>query len=337
MHVLGVESSCDETAVAVYEGEKGLLAHAVYSQVDMHRFYGGVVPELASRDHIQKIIPLLNKTLAEAHLTLDGIDGVAYTKGPGLMGALLVGTLFAHGIAWSRNLPIVGIHHLEGHLLAPLLSMPSLAFPFLALLVSGGHTQLIAVFELGRYQVLGESLDDAAGEAFDKTARLLGLGYPGGPALAKLAQAGNPSAFNFPRPMINRKNLDFSFSGFKTAVAQQIAKKPLERQEAADVASSVQQAIVETLTIKSQRALEKTGFKQFVVTGGVSANTLLRQSLQKMASKLEVAVYFPQLEFCTDNAAMIALAGYHRLKAGQREGFSVEVKPRWELEDINFD
>lgn len=333
MYVLGVETSCDETAIAIY-GEQGLLAHAVYSQVDMHRMYGGVVPELASRDHIQKITPLFKQVLAQAKLDIKSLNGIAYTKGPGLIGALLVGALFAQSMAWACHIPAIGIHHLEGHLLAPLLSTPSPAFPFLALLVSGGHTQLIAVPELGRYQLLGESLDDAAGEAFDKTARLLGLGYPGGPALAKLAEGGNSKAFQFPRPMINHKNLNFSFSGLKTAVAQKVMRQTFELETRADIASSVQQAIVDTLTIKCQQALKETGFQRLVVTGGVSANTCLRQSLQIMTQKLNVSVYFPDVEFCTDNAAMIAFAGYHRLKAGQEEGLSVEVKPRWELEGL---
>ena len=334
MYVLGVESSCDETAVALYSSEKGLLSHLVYTQVEMHRKYGGVVPELASRDHIQKITPLLKQSLLAAGVELKTLNGVAYTKGPGLMGALLVGALFARAIAWTLNIPAVGVHHLEGHLLAPLLETKAPAFPFIALLVSGGHTQLISVQAFGCYQLLGESLDDAAGEAFDKTARLLGLDYPGGPALAKLAETGNPNAFDFPRPMRNRAGLDFSFSGLKTAVAQHVAGKTFERAELADIASSVQQAIVDTLTAKCQRALEKTGLRRLVVTGGVSANTLLRQSLQKMTEQTGVEVYFPRLDLCTDNAAMIAFAGYLRLKAGQKEGLSVEVKPRWSLEEI---
>jgi N6-L-threonylcarbamoyladenine synthase len=333
MYVLGVETSCDETAIAIY-GKKGLLSHAVYSQVDMHRIYGGVVPELASRDHIQKITPLLKQVLAQANVDIKDLDGIAYTKGPGLIGALLVGALFARSIAWACQIPAIGIHHLEGHLLAPLLSTPSPAFPFLALLVSGGHTQLIAVPELGRYQLLGESLDDAAGEAFDKTARLLELGYPGGPALAKLAEEGNPHAFQFPRPMINQKNLNFSFSGLKTAVAQKVMQQTLEPKIRADIASSVQQAIVDTLTIKCENALKETGFQRLVVTGGVSANACLRESLQTMTQKRNVTVYFPDFEFCTDNAAMIAFAGYHRLKSGQQEALSVEVRPRWELEGL---
>jgi N6-L-threonylcarbamoyladenine synthase len=332
--VLGIETSCDETAVAIYDGKQGLLSHLVYTQVDMHRLYGGVVPELASRDHIQKITPLLQDMLAQANLDLSMLTGVAYTQGPGLMGALLVGALFGRTLAFALNIPAIGVHHLEGHLLAPLLSEPSLKCPFLALLVSGGHTQLISVAKLGQYISLGESLDDAAGEAFDKSARLLGIGYPGGAQLAKLAEKGNSQAFNFPRPMINRPGLDFSFSGFKTAVAQQIIGKKFTDQQLADLASSIQRAIVDTLTIKSQRALEKTGLKCLVVTGGVSANTSLRESLKKMTAQLGATVYFPELEFCTDNAAMIAFAGYHRLKAGQRETLEVKVNPRWKLEDL---
>lgn len=332
--ILGIETSCDETAVAVYDSEKGLLSHLVYTQAEMHRLYGGVVPELASRDHIQKITPLLQQLLENADLNLNQLTGIAYTKGPGLVGALLVGALFARSLALALNLPAIGIHHLEGHLLAPLLSEPDLKFPFLALLVSGGHTQLVSVEKFGTYVSLGESLDDAAGEAFDKSARLLGLGYPGGPQLAKLAEKGNPQAFHFPRPMMKRRGLDFSFSGFKTAVAQTILGKTLTSQQAADIASSIQQAIVETLVFKCQRALEETTLQRLVVTGGVSANHTLRHALQKMAKKLDVEVYFPKLEFCTDNAAMIALAGFHRLKAGQRESVAVTVKPRWGLEDI---
>lgn len=333
MRILGIESSCDETAIAIYDDEKGLLSHIVYTQMQMHEMYGGVVPELASRDHIQKIVPLLKQALQEANFDLNLLDGVAYTNGPGLIGALLVGALFGRTLAFALNIPAIGVHHMEGHLLAPLLETPAPEFPFIALLVSGGHTQLILVEALGRYQLLGESVDDAAGEAFDKTARLLGLGYPGGPQLAKLAETGNPNAFNFPRPMANKPGLDFSFSGLKTAVAQHVKGKVFQPQELADIASSVQQAIIDTLIIKCQRALEETGLKRLVVTGGVSANTLLRKSLKTMTEKMHASVYFPRFDLCTDNAAMIAFAGYHRLKAGEKTSLNVEVKPRWKLDD----
>lgn len=335
-YVLGIETSCDETAVAIYHSEQGLLSHGVYSQIALHRQYGGVVPELASRDHIQKITPLVRQVLAQAQLDLSVISGVAYTKGPGLMGALLVGALFARTLAFALNIPAVGVHHMEGHLLAPLLEKPAPEFPFLALLVSGGHTQLMQANAFGQYTLLGESVDDAAGEAFDKIARLLGLDYPGGPQLAKLAESGNPNAFHFPRPMLNRSGLDFSFSGLKTAVAQHIVGKIDTPQQKADVAASAQQAIVDTLVAKCQRAIEITGLQRLVIAGGVSANHLLRRELQQMTEKQGATVYFPRLDLCTDNAAMIAFAGYHHLKAGQRESLAVQVKPRWDMTNSDY-
>lgn len=331
MRVLGIESSCDETAVAVYDEGAGLLSHRLHSQVAMHQPYGGVVPELASRDHVRRLLPLVREALAEAESDRDSIDGIAYTAGPGLIGALLVGEGFATalGLAWGK--PALGVHHLEGHLLAPLLEPKAPAFPFLALLVSGGHTQLIDVAGLGQYRILGETLDDAAGEAFDKTAKLLGLPYPGGAALAALAEHGRKGEFTFPRPMLDRPGLDFSFSGLKTAALVALRGRDLQEPLRADVARAFEQAVVETLAEKCRRALHQTGHQRLVIAGGVGANRRLRAMLAAMARDRDVEVYFPRTEFCTDNGAMIALAGCLRLAAGMRGGLGMSARANWEL------
>ncbi|RRQ21766.1 tRNA (adenosine(37)-N6)-threonylcarbamoyltransferase complex transferase subunit TsaD [Thiohalobacter thiocyanaticus] len=334
MRVLGIESSCDETGLALYDSEAGLLAHALHSQVAMHADYGGVVPELASRDHVRRIIPLMNQVLDEVGMGRDGIDGVAYTAGPGLIGALLVGASVGRSLAWALGVPAIGVHHMEGHLLAPLLEPDPPAFPFVALLVSGGHSLLVRVAGVGRYELLGDSLDDAAGEAFDKTAKLLGLGYPGGPALARLAAQGDPGRFRFPRPMTDRPGLDFSFSGLKTFALNTWQAHQGEEQARADIARAFQDAVVDTLLIKCRRALEATGLDRLVVAGGVGANRALRQGLEAMLEKRGGQVHFPRLEFCTDNGAMIAFAGCLRLQAGQHEGLGVEVRARWPLEEL---
>ncbi len=330
MHILGIETSCDETGVAVYGGQ-GLLAHALYSQAAVHADYGGVVPELASRDHVRKLLPLIRRVLSDAGLGGAQIGGVAYTAGPGLAGALLVGAAMGRSLAWAWGVPAVAVHHMEGHLLAPLLETPAPAFPFVALLVSGGHTQLVHVEGVGRYRLLGQSLDDAAGEAFDKTAKLLGLGYPGGPALARLAEQGNPSRFRFPRPMTDRPGLDFSFSGLKTFALNTLRKIGDDPAGRADIARAFEEAVADTLAIKCRRALEQTGCSRLVVSGGVSANRRLRQGLRAMVDKLGGQVFFPRLEFCTDNGAMIAFAGYLRLRAGQCQGLEFEARPRWDM------
>jgi len=342
MIVLGFESSCDETGVALVCTEKGLLSHALHTQVAMHAAYGGVVPELASRDHVRRIIPLTRAVLQEAGLSLHDVSAVAYTAGPGLAGALLVGASVAQSLAWSLSLPAIPIHHLEGHLLSPRLADPSPDFPFVALLVSGGHTQLMRVDDVGLYTLLGETMDDAAGEAFDKTAKLLGLGYPGGPALARLAEQGNPEAISLPRPMLHSDNLDFSFSGLKTAVltrlrdAQAIAI--VSDTLAADLAAATQQAIVEVLVSKSIKALDQTGLKRLVVAGGVGANRLLRAKLSHALIKRQAEAFFPPLELCTDNGAMIAFAAAQRIARGMvnltdlQHGF--DVRPRWDLASI---
>ncbi|WP_102797406.1 tRNA (adenosine(37)-N6)-threonylcarbamoyltransferase complex transferase subunit TsaD [Bowmanella denitrificans] len=334
MRILGIETSCDETGVAIYDDELGLLSHELYSQVKLHADYGGVVPELASRDHVRKIIPLIKKALADANTSPEQLDGVAFTQGPGLVGALLVGSSVGRSLAYAWNVPAVGVHHMEGHLLAPMLDEPAPEFPFVALLVSGGHTMLVQVDGIGQYQMLGESLDDAAGEAFDKTAKLLGLDYPGGPLLARLAEQGTPGRFVFPRPMTDRPGLDFSFSGLKTFAANTIRDQGDDPQTKADIAMAFQQAVVETLVIKCRRALEQTGLKRLVIAGGVSANKALREALQEMTQKARGQVFYPRLEFCTDNGAMIAYAGMQRLKAGQHEGLSAKAKPRWPLESL---
>ncbi|GGO63924.1 tRNA (adenosine(37)-N6)-threonylcarbamoyltransferase complex transferase subunit TsaD [Bowmanella pacifica] len=334
MRILGIETSCDETGIAIYDDKLGLLSHELYSQVKLHADYGGVVPELASRDHVRKIIPLIKKALVDADTSHEQLDGVAFTQGPGLAGALLVGSSVGRSLAYAWNIPAVGVHHMEGHLLAPMLDDPAPEFPFVALLVSGGHTMLVRVDGIGRYEMLGESLDDAAGEAFDKTAKLLGLDYPGGPLLAKLAEQGVPGRFVFPRPMTDRPGLDFSFSGLKTFAANTIRDQGDDLQTKADIACAFQTAVVETLQIKCRRAMEQTGLNRLVIAGGVSANQSLRQALQAMMQKNGGQVYYPRLEFCTDNGAMIAYAGMQRLKAGQHEGLSAKAKPRWPLESL---
>jgi N6-L-threonylcarbamoyladenine synthase len=334
MNVLGIETSCDETGVAVYDSARGLLAHALFSQVKLHADYGGVVPELASRDHVRKLIPLIRQVLSEAGIEPGGIDGVAYTAGPGLIGALLVGASVGRSLAWAWNVPAVAVHHMEGHLLAPLLEPDPPQFPFVALLVSGGHTQLVRVEGIGRYETLGESLDDAAGEAFDKTAKMLDLGYPGGPALAKLAESGTPGRFQFPRPMTDRPGLEFSFSGLKTHTLTTMAATSGSEQDKADVAYAFQEAVVDTLLIKCRRALKECGFKRLVVAGGVSANRLMREKLDKMAKQEGYNVYFPRLAFCTDNGAMIAYAGCQRLLAGRAEPAEIQARPRWPLDEL---
>ncbi len=331
MRVLGIETSCDETGVAVYDAAQGLLAHTLHSQVDLHAEYGGVVPELAARDHISKTLVLVEKVMEQARCTPKDIQGIAYTAGPGLVGALLVGATIGASLGFAWGVPTVRVHHMEGHLLAPMLEPNPPHFPFIALLVSGGHTMLVQVTAVGKYQLLGETVDDAVGEAFDKTAKLLGLGYPGGAALAKLAKQGKPSRFTFPRPMVDRPGLDFSFSGLKTFALNTIQQHGLDVQTKADVAYAFQEAAVETLVIKCRRALKQTGLKTLVVAGGVGANEKLRHALQEMTAAAGAAVYFPRIEFCTDNGAMIAYAGCLRLQAGERAGLAVEVYPRWPI------
>ncbi len=329
MLVLGIESSCDETGVALYDTEAGLLSHALHSQIAMHGEYGGVVPELASRDHIRRVLPLTREVLSRTGKELGDIDGIAYTKGPGLAGALLVGASVAASLGFALGKPVIGVHHLEGHLLSPLLSEPAPQFPFVALLVSGGHTQIIRVDGMGKYQLLGDTLDDAAGEAFDKTAKLLGLGYPGGAALSKLAQEGDPSRFRLPRPMLNSPDFDFSFSGLKTAALTLARSQPDDRQTKADIARAFQDAIVEVLVKKSFSAVKKCGLKRLVVAGGVSANSELRRMLTATAKGIEV--YYPDLQFCTDNGAMIAFAGAMRFAAGAQHEEGFAVRARWDL------
>jgi N6-L-threonylcarbamoyladenine synthase len=340
---LGIESSCDETGIALYQMGHGLLAHALYTQVAMHNEYGGVVPELASRDHVRRVIPLVRQIMSESGVSLAQIGAVAYTQGPGLGGALLVGASIANALAFALDIPTIGIHHLEGHLLSPLLSEPAPEFPFVALLVSGGHTQLMRVDGVGRYTLLGETLDDAAGEAFDKSAKLLGLSYPGGPALAKLAASGRPGLYKLPRPMLHSGNLDFSFSGLKTAVLTLVKQSNnggemiLDEQTRADIACAVQEAIVDVLAQKARAALAHTGLDQLVVAGGVGANRLLRDRLNKDIDKRGGKVFYPDLEFCTDNGAMIAFAGALRLAEQQGlKDYRFNVKPRWNLQEITL-
>jgi N6-L-threonylcarbamoyladenine synthase len=338
MRILALESSCDESAVAVYDDAAGLLAHEIHSQIDLHRVYGGVVPELASRDHVRRLLPLVRTALGDAGTQPDQIDGVAYTAGPGLIGALLTGAALGRSLAYAWKVPAIGVHHLEGHLLAPLLEPSAPPFPHLALLVSGGHTMLIDVAAPGRYAVLGETRDDAAGEAFDKSAKLLGLPYPGGPELARLATQGAVSRFEFPRPMLDRPGLEFSFSGLKTAVALEVRRQAqggaLDERTRADIAAGVQQAIVETLVAKTLRALEQTGYGALVVAGGVGANRALRERLDAAAARGGVRVFYPRIEFCTDNAAMIAVAGMARLKAGEYEPLSIGARAHWSLTEL---
>ena len=334
MIVLGIETSCDETGVALYDSEIGLRAHALFSQVEIHAEYGGVVPEIASRDHVRKLLPLINQCLESAGLSRTDIDAVAYTAGPGLIGALLVGTATGRSIAMALGRPALAVHHMEGHLLAPMLEADPPEVPFVALLVSGGHTILIEVREIGEYQILGETLDDAAGEAFDKTAKLLGLGYPGGPALAKLAEEGDAQRFSFPRPMTNRPGLDFSFSGLKTHTRNLWLNSDKDEATQADIAAGFQRAVVETLLIKCRRAMQHTRAKQLVGAGGVGANLALRQTLKQAGKKHGWKVSYPRLEFCTDNGAMIALAGCQRLLAGQTTGLVLQAFARWPLDQL---
>jgi tRNA N6-adenosine threonylcarbamoyltransferase len=336
MQVLGIETSCDETGIAIYDSDKGLVAHNLYSQIDLHKEYGGVVPELASRDHVRRVLPLVKKTLLEAKIGLDSLDAIAYTAGPGLMGALLVGTAIGRSLAYSLSIPAIGVHHMEAHLLAPMLEKEVPDFPFLALLVSGGHTQLVHVNAVGNYKILGESVDDAAGEAFDKTAKLLGLPYPGGPAISALAEKGDSKRFRFPRPMTDRPGLDFSFSGLKTFALNTINAEADDDQTRADIARAFVDAVVDTFIIKCRRAIKETEINKLVVAGGVSANKQLREGLNDLMKDVGGKVYFPRAEFCTDNGAMIAYAGYLRLKSGQTESLNFQAKPRWPMDEIGF-
>ena len=340
MLVLGIETSCDETGFAIYDSEKGLLAHCLYSQVALHADYGGVVPELASRDHVRKILPMFNQVLAEAGVTKQALDGIAYTAGPGLMGALMVGGSMATALGFTLDIPVVGVHHMEGHLLAPMLEDKPPQFPFVALLVSGGHTQLVSVKGIGDYELLGESLDDAAGEAFDKTAKMLDLDYPGGPVLAKLAEQGQRNRFDFPRPMTDKPGLDFSFSGLKTHTRNLIEKHRgddvlPDEQTTHDICAGFQEAVVDTLTIKCKRALKQANMSRLVIAGGVSANKRLRQKLEAELTQFDAQVFYARHEFCTDNGAMIAYAGCQRLLAGERSELSLSVTPRWPLQSLS--
>ncbi len=342
MRVLGIETSCDETGVAIYDSEAGLLAHALHSQIELHAEYGGVVPELASRDHVRKVLPLTRQLFEQADIFPDSLDGVAYTAGPGLVGALMVGAAVGRSMAWSWGIPAVGVHHMEGHLLAPMLEERPPQFPFVAMLVSGGHTQLVEVQSIGHYRLLGDSLDDAAGEAFDKTAKLLGLPYPGGPELARLAESGDPTRYRFPRPMTDRPGLDFSFSGLKTFALNTLmdAKKAegetLSQQTLANIARAFEDAVVDTLMIKCRRAVRQTGIKTLVMAGGVSANRRLREQISRMMQKEGGEAFYPRPQFCTDNGAMIAFAGCQRLEAGVTEPLGIKVTPRWSMETLVF-
>ena len=339
MLVLGIETSCDETGIALYDTDRGLLADALHSQIAVHREYGGVVPELASRDHIRKTLPLVEEVLQRASVDKSQLDAVAYTSGPGLVGALMVGAAIGRAMAYALKIPALGVHHMEGHLLAPMLEDNPPDFPFIALLVSGGHTQLVDVEGIGRYTLLGESVDDAAGEAFDKAAKMLGLPYPGGPHIAKLAEGGNPDRFSFPRPMVRQGGLNFSFSGLKTAVLNAVnsckdSDGVVAPQDAADIAASFQAAVVDTLMLKCRRALNETGRKQLIIAGGVSANRALRESLEAMVAKLHSKLYYARPAFCTDNGAMIAFAGAQRLAAGQCDDLTIAAKARWPMDKL---
>ena len=340
MLVLGIETSCDETGFAVYDSERGLLAHSLYSQVALHADFGGVVPELASRDHVRKILPMLNEVLTKADIDKSAISGIAYTAGPGLMGALMVGGAMATALGFTLDVPVIGVHHMEGHLLAPMLEETPPDFPFVALLVSGGHTQLVLVEGIGSYQLLGESLDDAAGEAFDKTAKMLDLDYPGGPVLAGLAEQGQVERFDFPRPMTDRPGLNFSFSGLKTHTRNLIEKYRgadvlPDDQTILDICAGFQEAVVDTLVIKCKRALEQTGMRKLVIAGGVSANKRLREKLEVQLAKNNAQVFYARHEFCTDNGAMIAYAGCQRLLAGETSDLALSVTPRWPLQNLS--
>ncbi|WP_410211169.1 tRNA (adenosine(37)-N6)-threonylcarbamoyltransferase complex transferase subunit TsaD [Aquirhabdus sp.] len=334
MLVLGLETSCDETGLALFDSEKGLLGQVLHSQIALHAEYGGVVPELASRDHVRKMIPLLETLLTQTQTRKSDLDAVAFTRGPGLMGALMTGALFGRTLAFALDIPAIGVHHMEGHLLAPLLSEAPPEFPFVALLVSGGHSQLMAAYGIGQYELLGESIDDAAGEAFDKVAKMMNLPYPGGPNVAKLAESGDPQAFNLPRPMLHQ-GLDFSFSGMKTAVLNQYKKIEGQGREA-DLAASFQEAMVDTLVKKCVRALKQTGLKRLVIAGGVSANQALRTRLQMEIERIAAKVYYAEPALCTDNGAMIAFAGWQRLKAGQHDELAVTTTPRWPMTELNI-
>jgi N6-L-threonylcarbamoyladenine synthase len=334
VRILALESSCDESAAAILDSERGLLAHELFSQIELHRIYGGVVPELASRDHVRKLLPLVRSALQKAGTGPKDLDGVAYTAGPGLIGALLTGAALARSLAYAWDVPAIAVHHLEGHLLAPLLEDDPPPFPHVALLVSGGHTMLIEVRGIGRYELLGETRDDAAGEAFDKTAKLLGLPYPGGPQLARIADAATGGTFAFPRPMLDRPGLEFSFSGLKTAVLHAVRAREMTDALKSDVAHGVQEAIVETLVVKALRALEQTGLDALVVSGGVSANRTLRSRLAEIVGRRGGRVYYPRIEFCTDNAAMIAVAGLARLSAGQHDTLAIQARAQWDLQSL---
>ena len=341
MLILGLETSCDETGVALYDTRRGLLAHTLFSQVDVHVEYGGVVPELASRDHVRKALPLLEEVMKEAGCAPTDIDGIAYTAGPGLVGALMVGATLARALAWGWGIPVLGVHHMEGHLLAPMLEKNHPSYPFVALLVSGGHTQLVRVDGIGQYRLLGESLDDAAGEAFDKAAKMMGLPYPGGPQIGQIAERGDPARFDFPRPMVNRPGLDFSFSGLKTYTLNTVARcrelhesGQLSEQDKCDIARAFEEAVVATLVIKCRRALKQENLRTLVMAGGVSANLRLREQLESSLSKDQIQVFYPAPVFCTDNGAMIAYAGAQRLAVGQVDSPETKVRPRWPMEEL---